>query len=105
MLAWGCTAIVERLPSGAVMKTPIPNPYCPIDEKDHLRHMRLEAKVYATIGIISWSTFEATTRTYPQTSGSNGAYRLRKDCRCSIPTTFCIVISHQGTFSSTRTSI
>ncbi|RAK91246.1 kinase-like protein, partial [Aspergillus costaricaensis CBS 115574] len=49
-LAWGGTAILERLPSGPVMKTPIPNPYCPPEEEDHRRNMRLEAKVYAMIG-------------------------------------------------------
>lgn len=60
-LAWGGTAIIERLPSGAVMKTPIPNPYCPPEEY-HRRNMRLDAfKGYAMIGehpcllkILSW---------------------------------------------------
>ena len=32
------------------MKTPIPNPYCKVEEEDHRRNMRLEAKVYAMIG-------------------------------------------------------
>lgn len=50
MLAWGGTAALERLPSGAVMKTPIPNPYCPPEEEDHRRNMRLEAKIYELIG-------------------------------------------------------
>jgi serine/threonine protein kinase len=50
LLAWGGTAIIERLPSGAVMKTPIPNPYCRIEEQDHRRNMRLEARIYAIIG-------------------------------------------------------
>jgi serine/threonine protein kinase len=49
LLAWGGTAIVERLPSGAVMKTPIPNPYCRVEEEDHRRNMRLEAQIYAII--------------------------------------------------------
>lgn len=60
-LAWGGTAILERLPSGAVMKAPIPNPYCPPEEEYHRRNMRLDAKVYAMIGehpcllkILSW---------------------------------------------------
>ncbi|KAI9368494.1 kinase-like domain-containing protein [Aspergillus egyptiacus] len=51
MLAWGGTAILERLPSGAVVKTPVPNPYCPLEERDHRRNMRLEAKIYALIGV------------------------------------------------------
>lgn len=50
MLAWGGTAILERLPSGTVMKTPIPNPYCRPEEEDHRRNMRLEAQIYARIG-------------------------------------------------------
>ncbi|KAL5335645.1 kinase-like protein [Aspergillus crustosus] len=61
MLAWGGTAILERLPSGAVVKTPIPNPYCLPEERDHRRNMRLEAEIYALIGdhpriprIINW---------------------------------------------------
>ncbi|KAJ0414509.1 kinase-like domain-containing protein [Aspergillus carlsbadensis] len=50
LLAWGGTAILERLPSGTVMKTPIPNPNCRAEERDHRRNMRLEAKIYAVIG-------------------------------------------------------
>ncbi|PTU19928.1 hypothetical protein P175DRAFT_0439760, partial [Aspergillus ochraceoroseus IBT 24754] len=50
VLAWGGTAILELLPSGAVMKTPIPNPYCPPEEQDHRRNMRLEARIYSMIG-------------------------------------------------------
>ncbi|PWY62437.1 kinase-like protein [Aspergillus eucalypticola CBS 122712] len=60
-LAWGGTAIIERLSSGAVMKTPIPNPYCPPEEEYHRRNMRLDAKICAMIGehpcllkILSW---------------------------------------------------
>ncbi|KAJ5093318.1 hypothetical protein N7456_009179 [Penicillium angulare] len=60
-LTWGGTAILERLPSGDVMKTPIPNPYCPPEEKSHRQYMRLEAQIYARIGshqripkIIDW---------------------------------------------------
>ncbi|RJE25230.1 STYKc [Aspergillus sclerotialis] len=50
MLAWGGTAILEQLPSGTVMKTPIPNPYCRVEEEDHRRNMRIEAQIYAMIG-------------------------------------------------------
>ena len=50
LLAWGGTAVLELLPSGAVMKTPIPNPYCRIEEQDHRRNMRLEAQIYGMIG-------------------------------------------------------
>ncbi|KAL3483863.1 kinase-like domain-containing protein [Aspergillus germanicus] len=60
-LAWGGTAILERLPSGTVMKTPIPNPHCRIKERDHRQNMCVEAKIYARIGdnplvpkLISW---------------------------------------------------
>lgn len=49
-LASGGTAFVERLPSGNVIKTPIPNPYCPPEERDNRRNMSLEAKVYERIG-------------------------------------------------------
>lgn len=50
VLAWGGTAILERLPSGKVIKTPIPNPYCPSEERDHRRNMHLEAQIYEKIG-------------------------------------------------------
>ncbi|EEP75415.1 predicted protein [Uncinocarpus reesii 1704] len=49
-LAWGGTAILEQLPSGAVIKTPIPNPLCPPLAEDCLRNMRVEAQVYRRIG-------------------------------------------------------
>ncbi|KAK2767199.1 hypothetical protein FQN53_006553, partial [Emmonsiellopsis sp. PD_33] len=49
-LAWGGTAMIERLPSGLVVKTPLPNPYCPPEEKHHRRNMRLEAQIYQKIG-------------------------------------------------------
>jgi serine/threonine protein kinase len=45
-LAWGGTAIVERLPSGEVIKTPIPSP---VEEEGHRRNMRVEAKIYEKI--------------------------------------------------------
>lgn len=50
ILAWGGTAVLEKLPSGFIMKTPIPNPYCPTEEADHRRNMRLEAEIYKRIG-------------------------------------------------------
>ncbi|RAH56505.1 hypothetical protein BO85DRAFT_450530 [Aspergillus piperis CBS 112811] len=50
ILAWGGTAIIERLRSGAAMKTPIANPHSPPEEEDRRRNMRLEAKIYAMIG-------------------------------------------------------
>ncbi|KAI9039929.1 zinc knuckle domain protein [Aspergillus affinis] len=46
----GGTAILERLPSGTVMKTLIPSPYCRAEEDDHRRNMRLEAQIYTMIG-------------------------------------------------------
>ncbi|KAB8259968.1 kinase-like domain-containing protein [Aspergillus pseudonomiae] len=46
----GGTGIIQRLSSNAVMQTPIPNPFCKAEEEDHRRNMRLEAKVYTTIG-------------------------------------------------------
>lgn len=49
MLGWGGTAILEKLPSGTVMKTPIPNPYCRADEEAQRRNMRLEARIYSRI--------------------------------------------------------
>lgn len=59
-IALGGTARLERLPSGDVVKTPLEDP----DRRyynDHCRNMRLEARVYETIGphprlprIISW---------------------------------------------------
>jgi serine/threonine protein kinase len=50
MLGWGGTAILEKLPSGTVMKTPISNPYCRADEESQRRNMRLEDQIYARIG-------------------------------------------------------
>lgn len=49
-MAWGGTAVLERLPSGAVMKTPIPDPYNPVENEDRRRYMRLEANIYRVIG-------------------------------------------------------
>lgn len=49
-LSHGGTAILERLSSGDVIKTPTPNPYSPIEEGDHRRNMRREAQVYKTVG-------------------------------------------------------
>ncbi|RDW61705.1 protein kinase family protein [Aspergillus mulundensis] len=46
----GGTAIIERLPSGEVVKTPIPNPYVPFEEEDARRNMRLEAEIYHKLG-------------------------------------------------------
>jgi serine/threonine protein kinase len=43
-------AFVELLPSGLVVKTPIPNPYCPPEERDHRQNMRIEAQVYDKLG-------------------------------------------------------
>ncbi|KAL4808638.1 kinase-like protein [Aspergillus unguis] len=47
---WGGTAIVELLPSGNIIKTPIPDPYYLPEERDHFRNMRLEAKVFGLVG-------------------------------------------------------
>jgi hypothetical protein len=45
VLTRGGTAIIERLSSGHVTKTPTPNPYIPIEEADCRRNMALEAKI------------------------------------------------------------
>jgi serine/threonine protein kinase len=57
-LAWGGTAILERLPTGDVVKTPKPHPDF---HDDHCRNMRIEAEVYEHLGdnprvpkLISW---------------------------------------------------
>lgn len=49
-LTRGGTAIFERLPSGEVVKTPTPNPFCRAEEEDCRQYMRLEAQVYERIG-------------------------------------------------------
>ncbi|CAH0023420.1 unnamed protein product [Clonostachys rhizophaga] len=46
----GATAHVEQLPSGHVVKYPIPNPYSPKEEEDHRRDMRIEAEIYQKLG-------------------------------------------------------
>lgn len=45
-IAWGGTAILERLPSGDVIKTPKPHPHY---HEDYYRNMRFEAQVYQRI--------------------------------------------------------
>lgn len=50
LLAWGGTAIVERLPSGEVIKTPIPNPVNKQQDEKHRQRMRIEAEIYSKIG-------------------------------------------------------
>lgn len=50
LLSMGGTAFVEMLPSGAVIKVPIPDIYHPREEEDHRQNMRLEAKIYKMIG-------------------------------------------------------
>ncbi|PYI31616.1 kinase-like protein [Aspergillus indologenus CBS 114.80] len=49
-LVRGGTAILEFLPSGAVIKTPTPNPFIPCEEEDHRLNMRLEAEIYQELG-------------------------------------------------------
>ncbi|KAJ0412981.1 kinase-like protein [Aspergillus carlsbadensis] len=49
-LTRGGTGILELLPSGAVLKTPTPNPFDPREEEDHRRDLRLEAQVYQRLG-------------------------------------------------------
>ncbi|KAN0086341.1 hypothetical protein V8E54_000029 [Elaphomyces granulatus] len=49
-LSKGGTAILERLPSGEVIKTPTPNPFSPIQEEVCRRDMCLEAQIYERIG-------------------------------------------------------
>ncbi|KAE8350089.1 kinase-like protein [Aspergillus coremiiformis] len=68
----GGTAILERLPSGNVVKTPTPNPYFLQEEDDCRRNMRLEALIYKTI---------------------NGHPRVPK-CIDWDPTTCCLTIEY-----------
>lgn len=56
----GGTAFIERLPSGNVIKTPKPDPFC---YKVHCSNMRLESLIYEKIGshrsiprIIAWDS-------------------------------------------------
>lgn len=49
-LTRGGTAILERLPSAEVVKTPTPNPFFPREEEDCRRNMRLDAEIYQRIG-------------------------------------------------------
>ncbi|RAH53574.1 kinase-like protein [Aspergillus piperis CBS 112811] len=45
-LAWGGTAVLERLPSGNVVKTPLPNPYFQREHERHRKSMCIEAIIY-----------------------------------------------------------
>jgi serine/threonine protein kinase len=130
MLAWGGTAILERLPSGAVVKTPIPNPYCPPEERDHRRNMRLEAEIYALIGdhpriprIINWDneacclTMEylknGNLKDYVYQNNQNIAlqHRIQWCLQAAEGLSVCMgiilstAIYHQGTFFLTRISM
>lgn len=46
----GATALVERLPSGHIAKTPLPNPYDPDGERKARQNMEHEYNVYCFIG-------------------------------------------------------
>ncbi|OBT55270.1 hypothetical protein VE04_05371 [Pseudogymnoascus sp. 24MN13] len=59
-IGWGGTARLERLPSGDVVKTPLPDPDRRCFEA-HCQDMRLEARIYDAVGlhpriprIVSW---------------------------------------------------
>ncbi|PYH37760.1 uncharacterized protein BO87DRAFT_404144 [Aspergillus neoniger CBS 115656] len=45
-LAWGGTAVLERMPSGKVVKTPLPNPYSQREHERHRKSMHIEAIIY-----------------------------------------------------------
>jgi serine/threonine protein kinase len=49
-LATGGTAYLDRLPSGHVIKTPIPYDWDPADDRQARRNMRIEAQIYQKIG-------------------------------------------------------
>jgi tRNA A-37 threonylcarbamoyl transferase component Bud32 len=89
-LAWGGTAILERLPPGFVVKTPIPNPYSRVEENDHRRNMRLEYQVYQRIGkhplvpnIVNWDP-ETCCLTMEYLENGNLREYIRRNCQ-SIP--------------------
>ncbi|PCD23171.1 hypothetical protein AU210_014694 [Fusarium oxysporum f. sp. radicis-cucumerinum] len=46
----GATALVERLPSGHIAKTPLPNPYDTVGEQKARQNMQHEYNVYCFIG-------------------------------------------------------
>lgn len=47
---WGGTAIIEQMPSGNIIKSPNPDPYCLAEEQEHCNNLRLEASIYRAIG-------------------------------------------------------
>ncbi|KJK81279.1 hypothetical protein H634G_03298 [Metarhizium anisopliae BRIP 53293] len=59
----GATALVERLPTGHISKTPLPNPYNPYEEQRDRQSMQHEYDVYCFIGpspfiptVINWDS-------------------------------------------------
>ncbi|KAF4982458.1 hypothetical protein FZEAL_1912 [Fusarium zealandicum] len=59
----GATALVERLPSGHIAKTPLPNPYNTEKERNNRQNMEHKYYVYCLIspslfipGLISWDS-------------------------------------------------
>ncbi|TPX14876.1 uncharacterized protein E0L32_004985 [Thyridium curvatum] len=72
----GATALVERLPSGDIVKTPLPNPYDPKEELTNIEKMEHEYEVYRFIGanpfipkLIHW---DSQSKTLVLENHSNG---------------------------------
>jgi serine/threonine protein kinase len=80
-LGKGATAILERLPSGEVIKTPTPNPFFPNQEEDCRQNMCLEAQIYERIGehprvpkLIKWDPDECCLTMEYLENGNLGDY-------------------------------
>ncbi|KAM0425052.1 hypothetical protein ACHAPT_009611 [Fusarium lateritium] len=74
LLRMGRTALVELLPSGHIAKTPKPNPYWPVEERENRQDMEHEASIYRRLGassfipeFISWDpeSCSLTLKNYP----------------------------------------
>lgn len=108
----GGTGFLERLPSGHVLKTPVPNPWRAPLEQNRFRNMRLEAKVYARIGvhprvpsIINWDENTACLtmewlpngdlKEYVQSKGQDISRRRRLLWSCQAAEAVGVLHNHQ----------
>ncbi|KAL2754876.1 hypothetical protein ACRALDRAFT_2064281, partial [Sodiomyces alcalophilus JCM 7366] len=83
----GATALVERLPSGHIAKTPVPNPYDPREEQENRQNMEREYEVYRLVGpspsipkLIHWDSESKTLVLEDHANGDLETYlRDRRD--------------------------
>jgi serine/threonine protein kinase len=77
----GSTALIERLPSGGVVKTPLKDPLNPVAERMNRQNVEYEAAVYRLLGavhfvprLLDWDPVACTLTLEYQRNGSLDAY-------------------------------